>query len=285
MFAHQVIEDLKLNPANLPKDELESIIGAIKISQKFHMGGVENLMGFLNHCAGKPMFEGELSVDIRLPYEVVWFDWIYEKKPAELMREGEFGKQFGSSKDGVLALEIGEKKIRVFCFSWIDYYKMWSIDAVGFDISIGDGIQVFEVWPDISKRESCDSLRNIIDNEDVTLGCLNSSLMFLSCKNIGTQKIFPPELLNKKRTKNGKTPLFTYHILYLKPTTQREKSIPQYLWNNRVHLCRGHFKIYTPEHLLFGKLTGRYWWQSQVRGDKKLGVVVKDYELKKVVNS
>jgi len=51
------------------------------------------------------------------------------------------------------------------------------------------------------------------------------------------------------------------------------------LYYNRIHLCRGHFKEYTKEKPLFGKYTGTYWWQPTMRGNKKKGVIHKDYEV------
>ena len=47
----------------------------------------------------------------------------------------------------------------------------------------------------------------------------------------------------------------------------------------RGHIARGHWKNYTEDKPLFGKLVGTYWWESQFRGSKKKGVVIKDYEL------
>lgn len=35
---------------------------------------------------------------------------------------------------------------------------------------------------------------------------------------------------------------------------------------------------------LFGKYTGTYWWNSQVRGDIKTGIIDKDYSLKQSTN-
>ena len=35
------------------------------------------------------------------------------------------------------------------------------------------------------------------------------------------------------------------------------------------------------EKPLFGKLTGRFWWEHHVRGSADDGVVVKDYEVRK----
>jgi len=98
-----------------------------------------------------------------------------------------------------------------------------------------------------------------------------------------TKKTLPtPEALNKKRRKNGKQEIFDYHVLnVVVPSTKqgyREQSEP--LSHVRVHLCRGHFKEYTQEHPLFGKLTGLYWWQPHVRGQNKEGIVMKDYAIK-----
>lgn len=47
--------------------------------------------------------------------------------------------------------------------------------------------------------------------------------------------------------------------------------------DNRVHLCRGHFKEYTEQNPLFGRHVGRYWWQPCVRGKKEKGIIAKDY--------
>jgi hypothetical protein len=47
-----------------------------------------------------------------------------------------------------------------------------------------------------------------------------------------------------------------------------------------LHICRGHFKIFTEEARLFGKHTGMYWWAEQLRGDRRHGVIVKDYRIK-----
>jgi len=44
-------------------------------------------------------------------------------------------------------------------------------------------------------------------------------------------------------------------------------------------LFRGHFKTYTKDKPLFGKLVGKYWFKPHARGNKKKGVVVKDYSL------
>ena len=129
--------------------------------------------------------------------------------------------------------------------------------------------------------ETVEQNRENVDQLTTDLEYINTALLLLSTKNIVTKRHDPPARLNKKREKKGKVPLFSYHTLHVKLPGNRtagpagEKSgatMP-------VHLCRGHFKHYTREAPLFGRLTGRYWWQPHVRGSKKAGIVVKDYEV------
>ena len=109
---------------------------------------------------------------------------------------------------------------------------------------------------------------------------LQRFLNLLSCKNIRITKCNPNTKVQKKRIKKKKLPLCSYYILELKPVASSKNSTSnQNLWTNRVHLCRGHFKEYTVDNPLFGKLVGKYWWAPQVRGNKQKGIVVKDYQL------
>lgn len=127
-----------------------------------------------------------------------------------------------------------------------------------------------------------------ISSEDTRISLVMAShcvgfLFLLDCKNIVQKTILPPEKLNKSRVKKGKLPLFEYKILNVElPGHKASSSLgtgtgtgtPQ-----RVHLCRGHFKEYTPEKPLFGRLVGRYWWQPTVRG-KGDGIIEKEYHVK-----
>lgn len=105
--------------------------------------------------------------------------------------------------------------------------------------------------------------------------------MILNCKNVSYEAIDPPAKLNKKRHKKGKEEMVKYHVLNLHPLSSRtvSRSGVQTEETRRVHLYRGHFKSFTEDKPLFGRFTGRYWWQPQVRGDKKKGIVNKDYNV------
>ncbi len=119
-----------------------------------------------------------------------------------------------------------------------------------------------------------------IEDDDFMPQFLHYFLSILSCKNIEIKRQDVPEKLNRRRVKRGKKPLFSYYTLLLKPVGKKvERSIDLGLWENRLHLVRGHSKIYTAERPLFGKLVGRYWWSPMVRGHKERGIIHKDYEI------
>lgn len=49
-----------------------------------------------------------------------------------------------------------------------------------------------------------------------------------------------------------------------------------------LHTCRGHFKDYRDGAGLFGKHKELYWWDAHERGDRDMGIILKDYELPRV---
>ena len=123
--------------------------------------------------------------------------------------------------------------------------------------------------------------RDLQRDDHRDLVALNAALMLLNCKNVVTEDNLPSEKLNNKRRKRGRLELFTYKTLKLVLPSESKKG-GEYLPSGKkvkIHLCRGHFKNYTKDAPLFGRYTGLYWWQPHVRGDKKEGMVVKDYEI------
>lgn len=105
----------------------------------------------------------------------------------------------------------------------------------------------------------------------------------LTCKNIITEAIEPPCKVNKKRIRNGKIPLYRYHILKVKPFgsyySRRFSEAIDPQSHNCLHLCRGHFKLFSEDRPLFGKYSGLFWWQPSIRGQNKNGFVDKEYRV------
>ncbi len=107
-------------------------------------------------------------------------------------------------------------------------------------------------------------------------------LNLLSCKNISTEDILPPEKVNKKRIKNGKLPLYSYKVLNVNPFGDKNQTSGGRLneYHNRLHFQRGHFKRFSEDKPLFGMFSGRYWWQPHLRGKNKDGFVDKEYHIR-----
>lgn len=49
-----------------------------------------------------------------------------------------------------------------------------------------------------------------------------------------------------------------------------------------LHICRGHFRTYTDENKLFGKLTGTFWIPQHAKGSLNNGQHVSDYKIKDI---
>lgn len=166
-------------------------------------------------------------------------------------------------------------------------HNRWLMQPVLQNIYIADSgvIQIKRAWLRVYDDPYYDDLETrarilgegSVDDVYATIAFLK----LINCKNISTEVIKAPEALNKKRRKNNKQEIFDYHVLNVvipgKKGEYREQSEP--LSHVRVHLCRGHFKEYTAEHPLFGKLTGLYWWQPHIRGQNKDGIVMKEYNV------
>lgn len=106
-------------------------------------------------------------------------------------------------------------------------------------------------------------------NEVALLTIAANQLMV--CSNITFVEHKAPRIINKKRLKKNKPPIFEYKTLHLK--TERvlgdAESEDFDRAGPRVHLRRGHIR-----HLGAGKTT---WVQACVVGNKERGMIVKDY--------
>jgi hypothetical protein len=289
MYAHQVIEDLEwfkqyLNPVQV--GALDKSIKLITNSQKFHFGDWDDGLNDI-HNAGvskqKEFFQGKY----KLPYPLCFFTFIY----APLKR-------------CFLLNEVGEDLISCVCADWNNSTRRWMIYPIDNIISLNKPLlknSTFDSFTDFCKL---DDIRQGIGDAHIVSICINGwqkeydqifkteknifgfmlsqlnvMLDLLNCKNITTETTPAPAKLNKKRKKKGKLPIFSYKTLVIKPTGKKQQSVPKHLWNNRIHLARGHFKTYTAEKPLFGSITGRFWWQPHVRGQNRDGVVMKDYKV------
>lgn len=104
---------------------------------------------------------------------------------------------------------------------------------------------------------------------------------WMACKNTSLSDVNTPWRVARRRRKKKQPPSLSYKRIDVsapKPKGYRygksDSSAKQ-----RHHMVRGHFKTFTEDNKLFGRLTGTYWWQWQVRGDKSLGTINHEYHV------
>jgi hypothetical protein len=105
----------------------------------------------------------------------------------------------------------------------------------------------------------------------------------MHCKNVDLRPVIPPEKLSRKYEKKYGHRLVRYHVLEIEPIRRiLDKYRRGVLSDLRraLHICRGHFKTFTPDAPLLGRHIGTYWWEPQVRGLKESGTVLKDYRVR-----
>lgn len=110
------------------------------------------------------------------------------------------------------------------------------------------------------------------------------TLSFMNCKNIeAVVERESPTKLNIKRQRAGKLPItkiYTLKIDGVRRLINNYSGGTNKGFKNALHLCRGHFKDFSHGRGLFGKLVGRYWWGSVLRGSEENGKVIKDYQVR-----
>jgi len=108
------------------------------------------------------------------------------------------------------------------------------------------------------------------------------ALSFLHCKNVKVARQVPPAKLSRAFQRRHGHPLVRFHTLEITPMKKvLEQHTPGGVTGIKqaLHICRGHFKTFTPDRRLFGRHTGTYWWESHVRGSVERGVSLKDYQV------
>ncbi len=110
------------------------------------------------------------------------------------------------------------------------------------------------------------------------------AVCFMHCKNVSSREVDPhagKEALYKK--KGARPILVRYHVLEIdsmKHVLRTEGQSETVGVKKALHICRGHFAHYTAEKPLFGRTTGTIWKSMHLRGSKKHGLVLKDYDVK-----
>lgn len=96
----------------------------------------------------------------------------------------------------------------------------------------------------------------------------------INCQNVEALAFPPPDKVLKKRMKNGREPLYTYHVLQLRAASEGSRHLGEpgaERTSPRQHWRRGHLR-----RLQSGKVA---WVRPAIIGGNELGLVDKTYKL------
>ena len=270
------------------KDFFKQILSWVRPAQTFYFGDfekIENIYKKNEGCVFNAHFNN--------PYEFSLFEWSEKNndyiKPHRKTEPKKAVLLAGNRLKGSQYM-VGFNYAKIIVLNGDTTQTIWSwcISPIIPVAEEGEDNVSWYTWGDSATLEN-DELRNKVHNEVMAdLATSRLYLDVLNCQNIVTKDVVPPEKLNRKRIRNGKLPLYTYKILEVvkgKPKSKNAGSVPwdyQSPASVRFHLCRGHFKTFTPDKPLFGKYSGTFWWNPQSRGNKEVGEIEKDYEVKVV---
>lgn len=113
---------------------------------------------------------------------------------------------------------------------------------------------------------------------------LGLGLSFCHCKNVKVSEGRAPGDATWVGGKN-RVPTLRFHTIDINPMKEvlrHEGRSEETGLKKALHICRGHFATYSPEHPLFGKYVGTFWRPDHVRGSTEQGTVISDYSVKPV---
>ena len=109
---------------------------------------------------------------------------------------------------------------------------------------------------------------------------LGLGISFCHCKNVRRSE---KEIVGMQLHKGHKPPRLKFYTLEINPMREflrTEGRSEETGLKRALHICRGHFATYSPDHPLFGKYVGTFWRPDHVRGSQEAGEVHKNYSVK-----
>jgi len=309
MLAHRVLADIErqINGEQIDhKRAGKNYVEYLRLIRKPLIESVKFRMPELNAFSKftEPLYDdfigGKLDDYIKAPSHTTWFEYDYEPENKAV--------EFKDSPTyrGVLVTDHGDRVYSSFVFNYFPTFDFWALlpsvyfTSVGCDIienaaymksknrnmlefaklDVGDRAFLMPISQDMANDKDFEKQMKL------EVGALSEyallSMIVLNTRNVEVKTIGPPKKLNKKRVSRGKYPIFSYKVLAIDLSggsriAEGRKAGATGL--TRLHFCRGHIKNFTEEKPLFGKVTGPVWWQPQIRGNKKRGAVLKDYQV------
>ncbi len=109
------------------------------------------------------------------------------------------------------------------------------------------------------------------------------NVSFFHCRNLVSVTHTAPRENQKARQKSNKEPFVAYRTIFIDSVAREVESHSDGTGSGlkkALHICRGHFRTYTPEAPLFGHVTGTVWCPQHTRGRLKEGCSIKQYKVR-----
>lgn len=108
------------------------------------------------------------------------------------------------------------------------------------------------------------------------------AISLMHCKNV--ELVDKPVSRQYRRMMERKgEPITQYKTLVIEPFKKQVRNEARESGQNEIeralHICRGHFRTYSEDKPLFGKISGTFWIPMHVRGNAGVGTVEKDYKV------
>jgi hypothetical protein len=113
------------------------------------------------------------------------------------------------------------------------------------------------------------------------------AISFMHCKNANIQDIDPKTAYTRQERRQQERkhnrPLCVYKTIEIEPIKKPTKNSTDSSgkeFSMPLHICRGHFRTYTENSKLFGRLVGTFWIPQHTKGSLEHGANVNDYMVK-----
>lgn len=176
---------------------------------------------------------------------------------------------FIESKKGVPAGPIARY------FAALDREGNWFRDDDGTLVWQGSIVEVEPSPPAEVRQETADGLVTLLFPALLTLS-------FMHCRNVEARSVEAPAGLSKKWRKKTGRDLVRHQVLEISPmksVLDSQGRAHQDGIGSALHICRGHFKTFSEDAPLFGRVTGQFWWPQHVRGSADQGEIKKSYAI------
>lgn len=230
---------------------------------KFDSEDIHNYQEMFIKSNDNWLFKDNNAVDIRLPFQHTIF-WCGDKST--------------QTKLGMICKELNDDEFQVWYLLKSLNCPFWAMMPIISQIKLDGDLAhtIINIHYSVNSKKVYDDLVTNGYINKIYLPSLNVILLVLGCKNITFEKE-----ANYSPKKKKKKPTESFYTLKINPNLTRTKYVnsePTGI-KKRFHICRGHFKTYTKEKPLFGKIHGRFWIPSHTRGEIEEGLIEKDYEL------